>query len=51
MPTGSCITVFLRNIIMEREPVHAIAEWTAKFAPSLFGLPPVWLDESMMAGL
>ena len=40
MSTGSCLMVLLRNIIMEREPVYGIAEWTARFAPSLFGLPP-----------
>jgi len=40
MPTGSCLMVLLRNIIMEREPVYGIAEWTARFAPSLFGQPP-----------
>jgi transposase len=40
MPTGSCLMVLLRNIIMEREPVYGIAEWTARFAPSLFGLLP-----------
>jgi len=37
MPVHSCLMVLLRNIIMEREPVYGIAEWTTRFAPSLLG--------------
>ena len=40
MPVHSCLMVLLRNIIMEREPVYGIAEWTARFAPSLLGFTP-----------
>ena len=40
MPVHSCLMVLLRNIIMEREPVYGIAEWTTRFAPSLLGFTP-----------
>ena len=40
MPVHSCLMVLIRNIIMEREPVYGIAEWTARFAPSLLGFTP-----------
>jgi hypothetical protein len=40
MPVQSCLMVLIRNIIMEREPVYGIAEWTSSFAPSLLGLTP-----------
>ena len=40
MPAHSCLMVLIRNIIMEREPVYGIAEWTARFAPSLLFFTP-----------
>ena len=38
--TDSCLMVLVRNIILEREPVYGIAEWSSQFDPSLFGLSP-----------
>ena len=35
-----CLMVLIRNMIMEREFVYGMAEWTARFVPSLFGFTP-----------
>ena len=40
VPTDSCLMVLLRNIILEREPVYGIAEWTGQYNPALLGLSP-----------
>lgn len=38
--TEACLMLLLRNIMLEREPVYGIAEWTGQFVPSLLGLSP-----------
>jgi len=40
IPTYSCLMVLLRNLILEREPVYGIAEWSKQFEPSMIGLLP-----------
>jgi hypothetical protein len=40
MPVHSCLMVLIRNIMMEREPVYGISEWTSRFAPSLLCFTP-----------
>ncbi|MBI4739241.1 IS1634 family transposase [Candidatus Woesearchaeota archaeon] len=38
MEPAHCISVLLRNIITEREPIYSLGEWAAEFHCRLFGL-------------
>lgn len=42
LPTATALLVLVRNVLVSREPVYAVAEWAARFAPDLFDL---WPDE------
>ncbi len=33
-----CISLLVRNIVMEREPLYGIAEWSSAYVPSLLGM-------------
>ncbi|MHB1493407.1 MAG: IS1634 family transposase [Thermoplasmataceae archaeon] len=35
---SKCLTILLRNIILERKPVYGIGKWVSRFEPSLLGL-------------
>ena len=38
IPPAQCISLLVRNIIMEREPMYGIAEWSSAYMPSLLGV-------------
>ncbi len=38
VPTATTLLVLIRNILVSREPIYGIGEWTARYAPELFGL-------------
>jgi transposase len=40
LPTSRVLLVLVRNVLCSREPVYAVAEWAARFAPDLFDLWP-----------
>jgi transposase len=40
LPTSRVLLVLVRNILVSREPVYAVAEWAAGFASDLFALEP-----------
>jgi transposase len=42
LPTSRVLLALVRNILVSREPVYAVGEWAARYAPDLFDL---WLDE------
>ena len=42
LPTSRVLLVLVRNVLLSREPVYAVGEWAAQFAPDLFDL---WPDE------
>jgi transposase len=42
LPTSHVLLVLLRNVLVSREPVYAVAEWAARYAPDLFDL---WIDD------
>jgi hypothetical protein len=44
LPTSRALLVLVRNVLMSREPVYAIAEWTARFLPDQFDLGPQQLS-------
>jgi transposase len=39
-PTSKALLVLVQNVLVSREPVYAVAEWAARFAPDLFDLRP-----------
>lgn len=39
-PTSKALLVLVQNVLISREPVYAVAEWAARFAPDLFDLRP-----------
>jgi transposase len=41
-PTAQALLVLVRNVLMSREPVYAVGDWAARFAPDLFNL---WDDQ------
>ena len=42
LPTSRVLLVLIRNVLLSREPVYAVGEWAARYAPDLFDL---WIDE------
>ena len=42
LPTAQALLVFVRNVLMSREPVYAVGGWAAQFAPDLFNL---WTEQ------
>ena len=44
LPTSRALLVLVRNVLMSREPVYAVAKWTARFVPDLFDLWPEQLS-------
>ena len=40
LPPVDSALVLLRNFILSRHPLYAIANWTQKFEPTMFGLEP-----------
>jgi transposase len=40
LPTAAALLVLVRNVLVSREPIYAVAEWAARFAPDLFDLWP-----------
>lgn len=38
LPTAQALLVFVRNVLMSREPVYAVGRWAAQFGPDLFNL-------------
>lgn len=42
LPTSRVLLVLVRNVLLSREPVYAVGEWAARFAPDLFDL---WIDQ------
>ena len=43
-PTSRAILVLVRNVLMSREPLYAVAEWTSRFVPDLLDLWPEQLS-------
>ena len=41
-PRRSALLVLIRNVLLSREPVYAVGEWAARYAPDLFDL---WIEE------
>jgi transposase len=41
-PSSRALLVLVRNVLLSREPVYAVGEWAARFAPDLFD---VWPDQ------
>ena len=39
-PTHLAILVLVRNVLVSREPVYAVGEWAARFAPDLLNMWP-----------
>jgi transposase len=40
LPTSRALMVLVRNVLLSREPLYAVGEWAARFAPDLFNLWP-----------
>ena len=40
VPTPLALLVLVRNVLVSREPVYAVGEWAARFAPDLLNLWP-----------
>jgi len=38
LPYVDAILIFIRNILLEREPLYKLSEWAANFDPYLVGL-------------
>ena len=38
LPTQRGLLVLVRNILMAREPVYGVGQWTASYAPDLFDM-------------
>lgn len=39
-PTSQALLVLVRNVLVSREPVYAVGEWAARFAPDLLNVWP-----------
>lgn len=44
VPTSRCLLLLLRNILLSREPIYGLGEWSERFAPELLGLTKGDLD-------
>jgi transposase len=42
LPTSHVLLVLVQNVLLSREPVYAVGEWAARFAPDLFDL---WIHQ------
>jgi transposase len=40
VPTARGLVLFVKNILLSREPVYGLGEWAARYAPDLLGLEP-----------
>ena len=40
LPTARRLLVLVRNILVSREPIYGVGEWTARYAPDLLDLKP-----------
>ena len=40
-PHADAILLFVRNILLERQPLYKLSEWAARFNPRLVGSPYV----------
>ena len=40
LPTVRGLLVLVRNILVSREPIYGVGEWTARYAPDLLDLKP-----------
>jgi transposase len=39
-PTSRALLILIRNVLLSREPIYAVGEWAARFAPDLFDVWP-----------
>jgi len=42
LPTSRVLLALVRNVLLSREPVYAVGEWAARYAPDLFDL---WIED------
>lgn len=47
LPTASALMVLVRNVLVSREPMYGVRDWTASFPPDLFN---IWEDELALLG-
>ncbi len=40
LATTAALMVLFANLLLSREPVYGVGEWSARFPPDLFGLRP-----------
>jgi len=38
VPTSRCLLLFVRNVLLSREPIYGLGEWAERYSPDLLGL-------------